>query len=241
MGRLSRRAALVPLVLAASLLSACSESEADPETAPRSETTEPVPLAADVPQGTGFDFYVLALSWSPSYCLNEGRGREARTQCGDDVAYGFIVHGLWPQFDNGYPEYCSPRDSDRVPGRLGRSVMDLTPSMGLIGHMWRKHGSCSGLSQSDYFEVMRSARERVSVPDGFANATGPRSVSPAEVETRFIESNPGLAPDAIATVCSNGQLREVRICLTKNLAFRPCPQVDQSGCRSGSISVPPPG
>tara|TARA_B100000678_G_scaffold251102_1_gene226283 strand:+ start:189 stop:917 length:729 start_codon:yes stop_codon:yes gene_type:complete len=238
----SRKAALVPLLLAASLLAACSESETPAhDEAAGKVVSPPSSVADDLPQGSGFDFYVLALSWSPTYCLNEGRGRNDRTQCGGDKAHGFIVHGLWPQFDNGYPEYCPTRESDRVPDKLGRSVMDLTPSMGLIGHMWRKHGSCSGLTQNDYFEVMRSARGRVTVPDGFSGGTGSRSVSPNQVETLFIESNPGLSSDAIATACSNGQLREVRICLTKSLSFRSCPQVDRSGCRAGSILVPPPG
>ena len=80
-------------------------------------------LPASADQSGKFDFYVLALSWSPTYCLNEGRGRNDRTQCGGDKAHGFIVHGLWPQFDNGYPEYCPTRLSDRVPDTLGRSLL----------------------------------------------------------------------------------------------------------------------
>ena len=243
MGDFARSARLVLFLgLTAFAIAGCSESEtgsspqASADTAPASRSAP-----TDLPEGTGFDFYVLALSWSPTYCLNEGRDRNDRTQCGDARRHGFIVHGLWPQFDKGYPEYCPTRESDRVPDRLGRSVMDITPSMGLIGHMWRKHGTCSGLDQADYFRVVRAARETITVPDRFDDNAERQTMSPDAVEAAFIRTNPGLARDAIATVCQGGQLREVRICLTKSLGFRSCPEVNRSACRAGSVSVPPPG
>jgi ribonuclease T2 len=243
MGDLARFARLFLLpVFFACAVAGCSENETGSATPPSTDnarSARSTPPA--VPEGTGFDFYVLALSWSPTYCLNEGRDRGNRTQCGDDRAHGFIVHGLWPQFDSGYPEYCPSRESDRVSDRLGRVVMDITPSMGLIGHMWRKHGTCSGLDQADYFGVVRAARDTVAVPDLFDTMTKQQMLSTEAVEKAFVETNPGLARDAIATVCQGGQLREVRICLTKSLAFRSCPEVDRSGCRAGSVSVPPPG
>lgn len=200
-----------------------------------------VSAPAQLPVGEGFDFYVLALSWSPTYCLNEGRDRGDRSQCGSSETFGFIVHGLWPQFDSGYPEYCATRQSDRVPDPLGRSMMDMTPSMGLIGHMWRKHGTCSGLTQPDYFTVVRAARERVRIPDGLIAPDSIRRLSSQNIESAFIEANPGLKAESVAAVCQGRQLREVRICLTKTLEFRSCAEVDRSGCRDGAISVPPPG
>ena len=43
-----------------------------------------------------FDYYVLALSWSPSFCEASGeRGTPPQQQCGAR-AYSFVVHGLWP-------------------------------------------------------------------------------------------------------------------------------------------------
>ena len=57
-----------------------------------------------------FDFYVLALSWSPSFCQDsEERGREAREQCGLGRPYSFVVHGLWPQYERGFPRSASSR------------------------------------------------------------------------------------------------------------------------------------
>src|SRR5258705_13322483 len=74
-----------------------------------------------------FDYYVLALSWSPSFCEASGeRGREQKEQCGERP-FSFVVHGLWPQYEKGFPEFC------QVPApRLGRtivsSILDLIPS-----------------------------------------------------------------------------------------------------------------
>jgi ribonuclease T2 len=52
-----------------------------------------------------FDFYVLALSWSPGFCENSGsRSR----QCDSGRGLGFVTHGLWPQNEQGYPSFCEP-------------------------------------------------------------------------------------------------------------------------------------
>lgn len=200
----------------------------------------PIPVAAQIPIGGQFDFYVLALSWSPAYCLVEGE-RANRQQCADGRELGFVVHGLWPQFEAGYPEFCPTREPDRVPDSLGRSVIDIVPSMGLIGHQWRKHGSCSGLSQKDYFALLRAAYGRITVPGAFARQELPAQIDADEAEDAFIAANPGMRSDGIAVKCERGYLREVRICLTPSLEFRPCREVDRAGCRVDDLKVPPPG
>jgi len=219
------------------LVAACS-GEAAPEAQAGAKAT--VPVAADLPLGTGFDFYVLALSWSPAYCRIEG-AEANRQQCAEGRDFGFIVHGLWPQFEAGYPEFCPARDPDRVPSDLGRNYSDIVPSLGLIGHQWRKHGSCSGLSQRDYFKVLRAARERVTVPADFASANLPAQIDALDAEAAFIATNPGLTGDGIAIACGRGMLREVRICMTPSLEFRTCGEVDRGGCRIDNLEVPEPG
>ncbi|MGI9404557.1 MAG: hypothetical protein ACR2OF_08650, partial [Hyphomicrobium sp.] len=46
-----------------------------------------------------FDYYALVLSWSPTECLTSTRGR-SDAQCArrDGKRYGFVLHGLWPQY-----------------------------------------------------------------------------------------------------------------------------------------------
>ncbi|AZN72427.1 ribonuclease [Georhizobium profundi] len=196
-----------------------------------------LPLAPAVAQDRAgdFDFYVLSLSWSPTFCALDGR--DNRQQCGSNADFGFIVHGLWPQYEQGFPEFCETRHDDRVPRELGQDYFDIMPSMGLIGHQWRKHGSCTGLSPEEYLELTRDAYERIQIPDEL-DGRGPISLSPAEVETAFLDANPGLSEDGIAATCSAGALDEVRICLTKDLDFRACREVDARGCRQRLIEVP---
>nr|WP_210333521.1 ribonuclease [Rhizobium sp. ARZ01] len=195
------------------------------------------PAAATVPQGHGFDFYVLSLSWSPTWCMdNDAAGRSEQCRSGRNAS--FIVHGLWPQFERGFPEFCRTRESDRVPTALGQQYLDIIPSMGLIGHQWRKHGSCSGLSQRDYLAVTRAAFARIAIPDSLEQASGKR-LDTADVESALIKDNPGLTERGIAVTCDGGRLEEIRICLTPGLDFRDCPEVDRAACKAKTITQPP--
>lgn len=188
-----------------------------------------------IPQGVGFDFYVLSLSWSPSYCQAEGDPAN-RQQCKRGNPLGFVTHGLWPQFERGYPESCGSSEPERVPDALVRRNLDLFPSAGLMGHQWRKHGSCSGLSQQDYFAVVRAAQSRITIPDTLGKDEQP--VSPQAVEDAFATANPGLSKRDMAVTCKEGLIREIRICLTKDsLDFRACPEIDRQGC-SRPASMP---
>src|ERR1700730_7030816 len=53
-----------------------------------------------------FDFYVLSLSWSPSFCEaasergNEGR---AQAQCGGGAVF-FVGAGVLPRYEHGFPD-----------------------------------------------------------------------------------------------------------------------------------------
>src|SRR5262249_56886681 len=58
-------------------------------------------------------------------------------------------------------------------------------------------------------------------------------------EEAFSEVNPGLARDAIAVTCDRRRLSEVRICLGKDLGFRPCPEIDSRACRRDKVVMPP--
>lgn len=184
-----------------------------------------------------FDFYVLTLSWSPSYCATEGAHTD-RYQCSGRRPYAFIVHGLWPQYERGYPEFCD-RSAPRVPQRLIDSMLDLMPNPGLVIHQWRKHGTCSGRNARDYFAEVRKARQTVSIPPQYVDPVEWRMVSPGEVEAAFRSVNPGLPAEAIAVTCDSRHLREVRICLTEDFEFRACPEIDRRGCRTGRVAMPP--
>lgn len=208
---------------------------AAPRTAPPS-----VPSAQDTAKTseTGFDFYVLSLSWSPAFCASDA-GRNSRQQCGADRKFGFVVHGLWPQNDQGYPEFCGADKNERVPDNLGRSMFDIMPSMGLIGHQWRKHGSCSGLTQKQYFDKTRDAYDRIKIPADLSTGDQSKRLSADAIEAAFVDANPGMTKNGIAISCEGPRLEEVRICLSKTLSFRDCPEVDRQGCRSNAAEIIP--
>lgn len=190
-----------------------------------------------VAQAQDFDFYVLSLSWSPSWCAGNDRdGRSA--QCDGRRPYTFIAHGLWPQNERGWPEYCSSREPERVPSDLARQYSDIIPSAGLAGHEWRKHGTCSGLNQRRYFETLRAAHRKVKMPPVVFDGRIDRRLAVDEIESLMVRANPGLTRDAVAVTCNNGQLSEVRICMSKSLDFRACAEVDRKSCRVRMISVP---
>lgn len=184
-----------------------------------------------------FDFYVLSLSWSPSYCAAEGAQAEP-AQCASGRPYAFVVHGLWPQNEKGYPEFCDP-SPEWVPQDLVNSMLDLMPSKRLIVHEWKKHGTCSGLSAADYFALVRKVRTKVEIPSAYVNLGEWKKSSPGTVEAEFRKANPGLKADAIAVTCDSRHLREVRICMTRDLDFRPCPEIDRRACRRYDVVIPP--
>src|ERR1700749_323724 len=101
-----------------------------------------------------FDYYVLSLSWSPSFCeeaAERGNSGRSQAQCGGRP-FSFVVHGLWPQYENGFPEYCD-RSAEWLERSIMTSMLDVMPAPGLIFSEWKKHGTCSGLSARGYFEA----------------------------------------------------------------------------------------
>jgi ribonuclease T2 len=187
-----------------------------------------------------FDFYVLSLSWSPSFCAaaaERRRGREASAQCGVRP-YSFVVHGLWPQYEKGFPEYCQ-LPAPRLDHRIVVSVLDLMPARHLIFNEWDRHGTCSGQTPRAYFETVRKARAAVKIPSDYADLKEPLGVTPQDVEDAFIKANPGLSRGGITIGCARRRLTEVRLCLSKDLQFRDCAEVTKRSCRRGQLIMPP--
>ncbi len=187
-----------------------------------------------------FDYYVLALSWSPSFCEAAGERSEGRApspQC-DSRPYSFVVHGLWPQYETGFPEFCQ-QPSPRLDRNIVSSMLDLMPAPRLIFNQWDKHGTCSGLNPRAYFETVRKTRALVKIPDAYIEPAAALTVTPDQVEEAFIKANPGLKAESIAVTCNGPRLSEVRICFSKDSGFRECPDVDRRACRRETVVMPP--
>src|SRR5207253_9414844 len=111
------------------------------------------------------------------------------------------------------------------------SMLDLMPAPRLIFHEWDRHGTCSGLSPHAYFDTIRKARAVVKIPQEYGQLTAALTVTPDQVEEQFIKANPGLTRGAIAVGCDSRRLTEVRICMSKELGFRECAEIDRRACR----------
>ncbi|MGL4285719.1 MAG: ribonuclease T2 family protein [Phreatobacter sp.] len=186
-----------------------------------------------------FDFYVLALSWSPSFCEAQGERSSRSMQCAGDRPFSFVVHGLWPQFTRGFPEYCQV-PAPELDRRVVNGMLDIMPAPGLVRQQWAKHGTCSGArSAGAYFETVRQARAKIRIPQEFENISEIKMVSPDEVEDAFVRVNPGLARDMISVQCDAQRLREVRICIGRDMNFTACEEAERRACRRDRLALPP--
>jgi len=182
--------------------------------------TAPVPALAEGEAAGDFDYYVMALSWSATWCALEGDDRRD-PQCDAGRGLTFTLHGLWPQYDDGYPSYC--RTPQRDPARTESEAMaDIMGGAGLAWYQWKKHGRCTGLSARDYYGLMRRAYRSVTIPPIFAKITKDLTVPASVIEGAFLDRNPQLTRDQITVTCQSGRIQEVRICLTPDLTPRRC-------------------
>jgi ribonuclease T2 len=167
-----------------------------------------------------FDYYALSLSWAQGYC--DVTAHPDKTECGD--VKGFLLHGLWPQRNNGtWPADCNgPGLSDAERQRS----QGLYASPSLIDHEWTKHGTCSGLAQGAYFDLTRADEAKVRIPDAYQAAHKIPASDAAALRQAFIAANPGLTAAGIKTVVAHGEVTEVDVCLTSAGAqagdFRGC-------------------
>lgn len=181
-----------------------------------------------------FDYYVLSLSWSPSWCAAEGEGDG---QCARGRRTGFVVHGLWPQYESGWPQDCATPARD--PSRRETAAMaDVMGSGGLAWYQWKKHGRCAGLSAADYFATLRAAAAQVRVPPAYARLPRDLSLPARAVEDAFMALNPGLTRNGITVTCDDGALQEVRVCLTRELRLRDCAPDSRRDCRAPRLTMP---
>ena len=180
----------------------------------------PVPARAEEDRAGEFDYYLLSLSWSPNWCALEGDARRS-PQCDDAREHGWVLHGLWPQHDQGYPSFC--RTGERPPSRAMTAAMaDVMGTGGLAWHQWKKHGTCTGLSAADYYALSREAFARVARPAVFRKLDRPVKLPASVIEEAFLKDNPDMEPDGITVTCRNAHIQEVRICLSRSLDPVPC-------------------
>ena len=184
-----------------------------------------------------FDYYVLSLSWSPTWCALEGDARAA-PQCDAARNAGWVLHGLWPQYHRGWPEHC--RTAERPPTRaMTEAMADIMGAPGLAWYQWKKHGACSGLSARAYFALARRAFESVNRPAVLARLREPVRLPAQVVEAAFLKANPGWERDMLTITCRAGRIHEARLCLGRDLRPVPCGQDVVRDCTLGDALFDP--
>jgi ribonuclease T2 len=183
----------------------------------------------DGAQPNAFDYYLLTLSWQPQYCATHANG----AGCGQQL--GFIVHGLWPEDNNGdYPACCSNAPGPTNPA----SVADIMPGIP-IAHEWQKHGTCTTLTGDQYLSDIRQAFSRVQIPASLTNLTQSASLSRDALLSQFASANPTYPAGSIALVCSGKRLSAAEVCLNKSsLAPQACQNLPASCPTTVSVTAP---
>lgn len=174
-----------------------------------------------------FDYYLLALSWSPEFCYSHRDRPECRAG-----HHGFVVHGLWPQYVDGYPEHCSIAAGLSNPSEMA----DIMPDAWLVDHEWITHGTCSGLDAEQYFQLLRRAFTSVKIPERFVAPHENFSIPPQEVKREFVQANSKFSVDEMTVSCGNNCLTAVSFCMTRDLKPAACQNLRD--CRANVIRVP---
>lgn len=165
-----------------------------PATPPRIEVgsiTEPDRGSTKVNAGTkaDFDFYLLALTSHPAFCA-DGHGREP--ECRADRPVPISIHGLWPEkLEPGkYPRDCKGPELD-LDDALELRLIALMPGMtdGLHVHEWRKHGTCTGLDDDQYFSDMLFRAQKVDAALARSLMTLAGRVTTAKVLRNFADEH----------------------------------------------------
>lgn len=184
-------------------------------------------------------YFLLALSWSPSYCADPQNAARDPGQCAIGAGHNFIVHGLWPQLRDRRTSGCPSTQPADVPDALARAQLDLMPSLGLIQYQWDRHGTCSGLPQAEYFALLRRLRGQIAIPAAYRRLSSASRVTAAQVEQAFLAANPKLRADQLVITCDERRIREVRVCFSTAGAPRACGPGVTERCGSAARTMAP--
>lgn len=185
--------------------------------------------------------YVYAYSWTPGFCYEQ-----SYPGCLTPELYwttNLTIHGLWAQYTTtGYPSYCTNEPFDpATPELIGMNTMiqywpDVQYSISdpsynsFWEHEWSKHGTCTGLSQYDYFNNAIQLTFNIPTPELLYNSIG-HNISGTILRNSFGGN------DFVALQCSNQHLTGIYTCWSQTngipMSQIPCPSsvINEDTCR----------
>ncbi len=182
-----------------------------------------------------FDYYLLVLSWAPEFCATH-QSSMSSSECDPNRHYGFVVHGLWPQNNDGsWPKDCA--GAQPVSNEIVREMLPIMPARGLIQHEWATHGTCSGLSSQQYFGDIQQLYKSLKVPPEYQHPGAQFSAAPGDIEHKFAQAN-GAPQTAFRVSCSSGGFIAIEACFDKNLKYQDCGSSVKQ-CQAPQVKVLP--
>ncbi len=176
-----------------------------------------------------FDYYLLNLSWSPEFCSLH----DTNPQCASRP--GFIVHGLWPENNDGtWPAFCAERPGPAHP----ENNLDITPDASLLAHEWAKHGTCTTLSAERFFTLEHEAFHSIVIPKLFADLDHEVLLKPEAILQLFAEANPSFPPNSLVVSCGNNRLTAIEACLSKE-SLKPIACGKVRACEAQVVRIAP--
>lgn len=204
-----------------------------------------------------FDFYVFAQSWPAQFCS----AHSSWPGCSNPTAWqqtNLTIHGLWPNYaqaqgSHEWPQCCQstygssfsaavfqkykydfstfwPNEQDPSGSNLGNSLWN---------HEWGKHGTCSGLSQNDYFTSAFTVSSQMPTADAIVNNIGGSTTTQAIL--RFYGATCTAGNDCVVGLaCDNSNnLSGITTCWNKNLQQIVCPSavIGQGQCSDGTVGI----
>ena len=215
------KATLTALALGFAMTSATAHAQAYQCRAPQSVTVPAVtpdgkPRATSQTGQTAG--YILSLSWSPEFCKPRTRSPAHAVQCsGGNGRFGLVVHGLWPQGSQTWPQWCKQQNR-LTPAELRKNLC-IMPNAQLIARQWAKHGSCMTKKPETYFAITRVLWESLRIPE-YDRISREKNLTAGRIREAFANANPGIDKSAVGVKLNQrGWLQELRICYSNR--FRP--------------------
>jgi len=157
---------------------------------------------------------LLALSWQNAFCQTHQNKRECRrVKPTDFSASHFTLHGLWPQPRS--KTYCQKSEKVWLNKALYHELLEVMPAAksGLHQHEWKKHGTCYGASQENYFkDSIRLLKElnHSKVRDLFVRNVG-KTLTLKQVRRAFDNSFGQGSGRKVKMLCHKGLITELQL------------------------------
>ncbi len=175
-----------------------------------------------------FDFYVLSMSFQPEFCYQHRNDSFPGCENPRELwRSSLTLHGLWPEDNDGtWPSTCTKEKfnpktvADLGPDRFATLWPNVKASehskahYAFWGHEWSKHGTCTGLSQDEYFDT--ALKHFLPTPSIVREKYGKEL--PASDLLKAYRVDQSYDGGDVVLVCSGGgrYLSEVRICVARD-------------------------